>query len=86
LGFVVLLIVIPSSTAVDRMALYWMPIQLVVLSRLPDALGKPETSRLWLVIMVVAYSASVQLVFLFFAIHSFGWVPYHFYPWVWLWE
>ena len=40
LAFVGLLYVSPSSTAVDRMALYVIPIQLVVLGRLPLALAR----------------------------------------------
>jgi hypothetical protein len=36
--FVPLLLISPSSTAVDRVALYWIPIQLFVWARLPDAL------------------------------------------------
>ena len=39
LAFVGLLYVSPSSTAVDRMALYIIPIQLIVLARLPLALA-----------------------------------------------
>ena len=40
--FVVLLVVSPSSTAVDGVALYWIPLQLFVMSRLPNALGLRE--------------------------------------------
>ncbi len=84
--FVVLLIVSPSSTAVDRVALYWIPLQLFVLSRLPDALGKPGGKNFVWVCAVVAYSGLIQLTWLFFAQTAFAWVPYQFYPWVWLWS
>ena len=40
--FVVLLKVSPSSMAVDRVALYWVPLQLLVLARLPNALGRAD--------------------------------------------
>jgi hypothetical protein len=80
LVFVVLLAVSPSSTAVDRVALYWIPLQLFVLSRLPDAIGKPNGLNSLLVIGVVAYSAAVLFVWLFFADHAFAWLPYQFYP------
>ncbi|WP_275270447.1 EpsG family protein [Limnobacter sp. P1] len=77
--FVVLLAVSPSSTAVDRVALYWIPLQLFVWGRLPDALGLPgRRNPIW-VILVVAYSALVLLVWLFFAGHSFLWLPYKHY-------
>jgi hypothetical protein len=79
-----LLAVSPSSTAVDRIALYWIPLQLFVLSRLPNALGRREGKNLLWVLIVVAYSASVHFVWLFYADTAFAWLPYQFYPWVWL--
>ena len=39
LAMVPMLIIVPSSTAVDRAGLYLIPVQLVVWSRLPDALS-----------------------------------------------
>ena len=86
LGFVVLLYVSPSSTAVDRVALYWIPLQLFVWSRVPDALGRPGGVNAFWVYAVVGYSAAVHFVWLFFAAHSYLWLPYQFYPWVWLWR
>ncbi len=83
--FVGLLVVSPSSTAVDRMALYWIPLQLFVLSRLPDALGPPNGRNDFWVILIVAYSAAVLFVWLFFASHAHAWLPYQFYPWVRFW-
>jgi len=84
--FVLLLKVSPSSTAVDRVALYWIPLQLFVLSRLPNVLGpKNGKNAIW-VCAVVAYSATVHFVWLVFADTSFAWLPYQFYPWVWLWQ
>ena len=84
LGFVVLLVASPSSTAVDRLALYWIPLQLFVLSRLPNAIGKPNGFNSILVYWVVAYSGVVLFVWLFFSTHAEYWLPYQFYPWVWL--
>ena len=86
LAFVVLLFVSPSSTAVDRVALYWIPLQMFVWSRLPDAMGRPGARNAGWVYAVVAYSAAVQFVWLFFATHSLYWLPYQFYPWVWVWQ
>ena len=86
LVFVVLLYISPSSTAVDRVALYWIPLQLFVWSRMPDAIGRPGGPNKFLVLTVVAYSAAVHFVWLFFATHSNSWLPYQFYPWVWLWR
>ena len=84
--FIILLKVSPSSTAVDRVALYWIPLQLFVLARLPNVLGpKNGKNALW-VCAVVAYSATVHFVWLTFADTAFAWLPYQFYPWVWLWQ
>ncbi len=78
------LMVSPSSTAVDRLALYWIPIQLFVWSRLPLALARfPSEFRL-LTACVILYSLAVLLVWLLFAHHSFAWLPYRFYPLVWI--
>jgi len=85
LAFVALLAVSPSSTAVDRVALYWIPLQLFVWSRLPQVMGlRAGTQRQWLV-LVLAYAFAVQFVWLFYADHSYAWLPYRFYPWEWLW-
>lgn len=80
LGFVVFLVVSPSSTAVDRLALYLIPLQLFVLSRLPEAF--PDTGRgvSLVAVGVIAYSAAVQFVWLNFAANADGWLPYQFYP------
>ena len=72
----VALLVSPSSTAVDRLSLYLMPLQLVVLSRLPHA----YISRTLGLILVAAYCFAVQFVWLNFATHAKYWVPYQFYP------
>jgi hypothetical protein len=86
LAFIGLLVASPSSTAVDRVALYWIPLQLFVLSRIPNALGKQNSRNAILVGWVVAYSATVLFVWLVFATHAFAWLPYQFYPWVALWN
>ncbi len=84
LGLAGILVVSPSSTAVDRVALYWIPLQLFVLSRLPDAMSRHRAgSTIW-IFLVTSYSAFVLFVWLFFAKHADAWLPYQFYPWVWL--
>ena len=74
--FLALLIVVPSSTAVDRLALYIIPLQLAVLSRLPRAFDSSSVLRL----AVMAYSGIVLFVWLNFARHAHAWIPYQFYP------
>jgi hypothetical protein len=81
----VILLVSPSSAAVDRVALYWIPLQLLIFSRVPDAFGVPgRRNPLW-VSLVAAYCAMVMLVWLLFANHANAWLPYRFYPWEALW-
>jgi hypothetical protein len=72
----VALIVTPSSTAVDRLSLYLMPLQVVVLSRLPFVYA----SRRLGTAIVAFYCFAVQFVWLNFAAHAKYWVPYQFYP------
>ena len=55
IAFVGLLVVSPSSTAVDRVALYLIPLQLFVWSHFPDAVGRPGRRNLWGVLMVLGF-------------------------------
>ena len=80
IAFVGLLVVSPSSTAVDRVALYLIPLQLFVWSHFPDAMGRPGRRNLWGVLMVLGFYATVLFTWLFFAHHRAGWIPYQFYP------
>jgi hypothetical protein len=76
LAFVGLLYVSPSSTAVDRMALYIIPIQLFVLTRLPLALAQTRADYKLLAAGIVVYSAAIMFVWLNFADDASAWVPY----------
>ncbi len=58
-ALLVLLLVLPSSTAVDRLALYVMPLQIAVLSRAPIVFGVRLGT-----ILVLSYSLVVQFVWL----------------------
>ncbi len=71
-----------ASTAVDRVALYLIPIQLFVFSRVPKLAGNDVRLRTLLVLSVIAYYAAVMFVWLNFASHSNDWVPYQFGPFV----
>lgn len=69
-----------ATTAVDRVALYLIPIQLFVFSRLPRLAGADIRLRTLLVLCVIGYYAAVLFVWLNFASHSENWVPYQFGP------
>jgi hypothetical protein len=71
----VLLVVLPSSTAVDRLALYVMPLQIAVLSRFPLLFGRRMGT-----FIVVLYSLAIEFVWLNFATHARYWIPYQVYP------
>jgi hypothetical protein len=69
------LFTVASSTAVDRLALYLIPLQLFVGSRLPDTrlFGIPPAT--WNQLLI-AFSFAVLIVWLLFAGHSSAWLPY----------
>ena len=78
-SFVCLPLVVLASTAVDRVALYLIPLQLFVFSRLPR-LAHTVRNRTPLVLGIVGYYTAVQFVWLNFGIHARGWLPYQFMP------
>lgn len=71
--------ILPSSSAVDRFAYYLIPIQLFVYSRLP-LLFQRGISRQALTLTIITCYAIIQFVFLNYAAHAHGWLPYKFYP------
>lgn len=75
----VALFVFDSSTAVDRLALYLVPLQVFVLSRLPYMVDLNPTTRFTLIAAIIGYSAAVQFVWLQFAVHAHAWLPYQIY-------
>jgi len=82
LGTLALLIVLPSSTVVDRLALYLIPLQLFVFSRLPILFGRDGKTNGQMTLLVVAYAALLQFVWLNFAYHAEFWLPYKLWPFI----
>ncbi len=69
------LIFFPKSTIIDRVALYAIPIQLFVASRLPDLkILRLPTSIINTI--VVIFAGLVQYVWLFYGSFSAAWLPY----------
>lgn len=64
------------STALDRMALYLIPVQLAIFSYLPDVVGRRNRRNTAIVGLILFYYAAVLFVWLNFATHSQYWVPY----------
>lgn len=71
-------LVFQAATAVDRVALYLMPIQLVMWSYAPQLVAPAQ--RLYVRVGVLAGYAAVLFVWLNFASHRDAWVPYRFWP------
>ena len=72
----VLALISPATTAIDRIALYFLPIQMLVASYLPDILHlTPQSKRIMKGLVVSGY-AGVYLIWLAFADHAYLWVPY----------
>jgi hypothetical protein len=83
LGAFALYFRLETTTVIDRLALYIIPLQVLVFSRLPSAFaGAGRRSGLALA-GVLLYSAGVQFVWLNFANHASYWVPYRIYPLLW---
>lgn len=62
----------PSSTAVDRIALYLLPLQFIVLARIPGTLVSRNFGNL----LVAAYTAAVLYIWLNYAANAKSWLPY----------
>ena len=78
-AFLCVPLVFLASTAVDRVALYFIPLQLFVFARLPT-LAQTVRARTGLVVGIVLYYAVVQYVWLNYATHAQYWTPYQFMP------
>ncbi len=68
------------STALDRMALYLLPLQLFVFSHLPHVLGGTRQQETAVTAGILGYYALVLFVWLNFAAHSQWWIPYRIWP------
>lgn len=77
IGLVALMFVSPSTTVVDRIALYILPLQLAVFSRIP---GSVFAKSLFSKLIIVVAAFAIQFVWLNFAAHAEHWLPYQFYP------
>lgn len=66
----------PSSTALDRISLYLIPLQLFVASHLVATKGGGNWSTPVIYIIIVIYAFFIQFVWLFFAANRTAWIPY----------
>ena len=82
IGFAAMLLFSPSSTAVDRVALYILPLQVVVFSRLPDIHWQKGVRSLAFKAAVIVSSLLVLIVWLELGNASYTWIPYRNYLWL----
>jgi len=76
ISVIMLPLTLVMSTTIDRMALYFIPMQLIVLSRLPILIINTYNRTLFIFIVLALYIGSMY-VFLNFATAVPFWVPYH---------
>ena len=70
-----------APTAVDRMSLYFIPIQIFIFSRLPFLSPSADMRKL-ILIGIVAFYGSVMFVWLVYGVHARFWVPYRMFPFI----
>ena len=69
------LMITPSSTAVDRISLYLLPLQLAMMAQLPRILSSENLAKFAL----IAYAIAIQFTWLNYATNAYYWLPYHSY-------
>lgn len=75
-GMLLAFFVTSISTALDRMALYVIPLQMFVFAHLPDALGRRGGRNQSLIWVIVSYYLFVLIIWLTMADHSHFWLPF----------
>ena len=71
-----LLLIVSASSGVDRMALFLIPLQMVVYGQLPYAMSRSNAPQTAVLFSVLGYSLAVQFVWLNYAVNAQLWLPY----------
>lgn len=66
---------VPSSSIVDRLSIYLIPLQMFVLARFPYTQVVGQSGAMWR-LLVMLYTAAVMFVWLNYAVNAFAWLPY----------
>jgi len=80
LALIAAVAVSPSTTLVDRIGLYLIPIQIYVFGNLALAMRLDGRSGAAVSSLALGYYAAILFVWLNFANHAALWIPYRFYP------
>ncbi|HYP16222.1 MAG TPA: EpsG family protein [Opitutus sp.] len=75
-----LLLFTDATAAVDRIALYLIPLQLAIFASLPEAFPSGGRANAQIALFVIIYSAAIQFVWLNYANHAEYWLPYQIFP------
>jgi len=73
----------PSSVALDRIGLYLIPLQLFVMSRIPDIFGVNGERNPLMHYLIIIYCFFILTTWIFFSSHSRNWIPYESFIWLW---
>lgn len=79
-SFLALIVGALPSTALDRINLYIIPLQVFVFSNLPDAIGRFNGQRQTIIFMILIFYTLVLFVWLNYANFSHWWQPYRMFP------
>jgi len=74
-SIIMLPLTIVSSTTVDRLALYFIPMQMIVLSRVPGLILNTYNRTIFILSVVLIY-IGVLFVWLNYGTHASAWLPY----------
>jgi hypothetical protein len=70
------LLFVTSTTSIDRLSLYAVPLQMLVLSRVPDLFSARESPSLFPKLGVIGYCAVTLIVFFTLGTHARYYIPY----------
>lgn len=76
-----LLLALGLAPIVDRLAFYLSPLQIFVLSRVPNAFGGKGRPNMFLLILVILYSLAIEVGWLTLGRWGHAWIPYQNYLW-----
>ena len=74
--FIFALFLSPSSTAVDRLAIYISPLQILIFSRVPEIFGSYKKQNIFEITSVLLIFFVVNFIWLNYAFHAHHWLPY----------
>jgi len=82
-----LIFISPSSTVIDRINVYWLPLQIFVLTSFPTIFeSKYSNSRQSVTLVIILLCALIQWIWMFYSGNAAKWLPYRFYIWEWIWN